>query len=192
MQWNPQAQEVADLLTRMNEKPLEIETYEVAKASIALALLREQPANTELTYATIGLSLLSLQNDKGESVGLFKLIVPSFAEDTAYRKVIDQVIQQILETRSIGNTIFLNAMEAGYPDLKMKHIYLVSPYFWEPVWEDGGEIIHVNGKRVRWLQVTPISEAEYRFGEEHGYDELENLLVSHDVDAPEINRESVV
>jgi len=79
MQWNPQAQEVADLLTRMNEKPLEIETYEVAKVNIALALLRERPANTELTYATIGLSLLSLQNDKGESVGPFELIAPSFA-----------------------------------------------------------------------------------------------------------------
>lgn len=192
MQWKHEVNEVVELLTQINEKPLELETLTCPQGKIVLAMLRDRPANTELTYATVGLSVMKLKSDSQPDVGAIELVAPSFAEDVAYKKVIENVIQTIVETGSVQNQIFLNVMEPFYPDLQMKHIFLMSPYFWEYFWDDDGEVLHVNGQQVRWLQVTPISEAEYRYGEENGYDELENLLVSKDADTPEINRDSLV
>lgn len=75
-----------------------------------------------------------------------------------------------------------------YPDFSMKHIFLTTPYMWEKSFPS----LDINGKTLTWLQIIPISDAEYQYALEHGSNALDELLVLNYVSILNLNRPSVI
>lgn len=70
----------------------------------------------------------------------------------------------------------------------MKHILFVSPFLWE------GKLrtLDLPDKKVAWLLVIPISEAERQYAAEKGEGALETLFEEHQIDIFDLNRSSIL
>lgn len=106
------------------------------------------------------------------------------------------------EAPNIVSTCAFNRINAGYaiaPDIvhpdavshylpksAMRHVMLVAPFSWEL------ETQRLASKTVAWLQLLPLSDAELKFAENNGPDELQDLLEASRIDAFDLNRRSVL
>jgi antitoxin YqcF len=84
----------------------------------------------------------------------------------------------------------------AYPDViemyklsrTMRHICFAEPFQWEEL-----QTVHLDGDvTVHWLMVVPISESEYVYMHEVGWDALEDLFVKKEIDYWDLNRAPVV
>jgi hypothetical protein len=72
------------------------------------------------------------------------------------------------------------------PDSAMRHILLTPAFSW-PL-----ETQSLPGKNVAWLQLLPISEAEFKFSQANGADALETMLEQCGIDPFDPRRASVL
>lgn len=65
------------------------------------------------------------------------------------------------------------------PDANFKTFLLMPPYFEDP---KAFDLFEIEGDRVSFLWVMPITDAEARYKEEHGENALDELLMDDDLD----------
>lgn len=82
-------------------------------------------------------------------------------------------IPNIIEQYKISNT--------------MKHATFVSPFLWEDL-----NTVEVDGEKIYFLMLLPISDAEKVYLEEKGIEALENLFHENQIDIFNINPPSVL
>lgn len=83
--------------------------------------------------------------------------------------------------------VYPDVVKMYYPNVNMKHLYLVTPFLW-----DGEYTIDIGPYIVTWLQVIPISDAELEYIKRNGSEAFEDLLDKKEVDFLNLNRPSIV
>lgn len=163
---------------------------EAGQKSVDLLACKDQPQKGVTSYSTIGLSDYPINQDGVEIdlgvefVGVCSSSVSEFANivATAAFCVINS------KWSCAPGMIFPDVVGMYSCSSTLKHLLLVSPF----LWEGKLEILELPGKKVAWLLLVPISEAEYQYAQVEGSSELEGLFEVHQVDVFNINRPSVV
>ena len=106
-------------------------------------------------------------------------LFPNIISDCAF-KVMDG------SSTCMPGTVFLNAIDNYYLDSNMKHMLLTIPFLWEL------HDLEFDHEYVTWLFAVPISESEYHFFVENGYQKLEMLFEKKQIDIYDLNRSPVV
>ncbi len=73
------------------------------------------------------------------------------------------------------------------PNIDMKHILLIPPF---SLHHDLG-IIETDNRVITWLMINPISEKEYGFMRENGYQRLIDAFVEKNIDIYDLYRKSI-
>jgi antitoxin YqcF len=74
-----------------------------------------------------------------------------------------------------------------YPSTTVPHLYFTAPF----LWEDALNTLNLAIKRVDWLLVMPISDAENDYLKMHGEEGLEDLFKKCQIDIFDLTRPSV-
>lgn len=143
-----------------------------------------------LAASTIGLSDMELVLDE-EPMGFgVELCAALFADETPLVALLADIAHEVRSggwTIALG-TILPDVVEPYFPGSTMQHVLLVHPFFWD---ETFGVFDHEAGRAV-WLQLIPISDAEFRLVEEEGIEALEDRLEAFGADVFDLLRPSVV
>lgn len=84
--------------------------------------------------------------------------------------------------------VFPDVYAIHRPSAKLRHALFCPPIPWD---EELGAM-QIGDLDVHYLTMVPISDAELRFAEDNGSDELEKVLATHEVDFAEWNRDSIL
>ena len=85
-------------------------------------------------------------------------------------------------------TVMPDAVRQSYPASKLPHLYLTSPFLWEPELRT----LDFGIKKVSWLLAMPISESEYSYLRTHDVNALEHLLENANIDIADLDRPSLI
>jgi hypothetical protein len=143
-------------------------------------------------YCTIG---LSDSENKVEVKGAFENI-PVELFMTGYKKF--DKVSNVLSTTGFfimkdkyecrPGAVFKYMIDYYYKGLTMRHAYFTSPFLWQEKLDQ----LELDSKKVSFLMIIPISDAELDYKIQHGDDALENLLQDNEIDFYDLNRPSVV
>lgn len=75
-----------------------------------------------------------------------------------------------------------------YYKAPLKHVLFVEPF----MWQDKLDNMKLSDKKVAFLLLVPISDAECAYREKNGFDALETLFMEREIDITDLNRASVV
>src|SRR5690606_8197847 len=84
--------------------------------------------------------------------------------------------------------VFPDVYSIHRPSAKLRHAFFCTPI----PWDEKLGATQIGDLEVHCLTMVPISDAELRFAEDNGSDELESLLAKHEVDFAEWNRDSIL
>lgn len=86
-------------------------------------------------------------------------------------------------------SVFKHMVTYYYKNIDMKHIYLVEPWLWEEKLDQ----LTLDTKKVAFLMLVPISDAEVDYKLQHGDKALQELLFEeHQIDFYDLKRKSVL
>lgn len=159
--------------------------------SVNVLVSTDPEADNPLTCSTIGLSDQELVLDD-EAMGFgVELCGALFADETPFVAMLADIAHEVRsgEWTIVLHTILPDVVQPYFPGSTMRHLLLVHPFCWD---EDFGIFDPGARHRAVWLQVVPISEAEYRLANEEGVEALEERLESSGVDVFDLLRQSVV
>lgn len=84
--------------------------------------------------------------------------------------------------------VYPNVLQRLEMSMSVAHLMLLEPFEWEGL----GEVQLAGAPMVHWLHAVPISESEYRFLLQHGFEEILDKLSAADVAYIDMERPSVV
>jgi hypothetical protein len=84
--------------------------------------------------------------------------------------------------------VFKNMVNIYHPDIALKHLLFVEPF----MWQEKLDAMKLSSKKVYFLLLVPISDAECSYREKHGFDALEKLFMKHEIDITNLYRPSVL
>lgn len=150
----------------------------------------DQPQKGITSYSTIGVSDYSNIIDSKnvdiriELVGICSNTIEFFPN------ILSTAAFCIINSKWSGfpDAIFPNVIGMYDKSITMHHLLFTDPF----IWDDTLETLKFGDKRVAWLLLVPISDAELRYAETEGVDKLQKLLADNQVDISDINRVSVV
>lgn len=147
------------------------------------------PTNGVTSYSTIGLSTKLKQWESGEGVPFGVELCGACASDVVDypRLLITAAYYAITDSWALKPDVVHPRIFQEYENdfsQSMKHLYLVSPYLWDPAF---GTLEHQASLSV-WLQAVPISDKEYEFFQEFGSSQLDAHLEQQNIDVFDINR----
>jgi len=161
--------------------------------SIDILEVDDSPDDGLISYSTLGLFEAELRHDDGTSLATRVELCTEAPQD-------QDLWGNILSTAAFGLMRGGQAVMPGsalpdcvgeyYPDSRVPHLYLSVPFSWQD-----GEFrrLELDGQViVNWLQGFPISDAELEYLQAHGPDAFEDLLLEHDPDLYDLDRDSVV
>lgn len=83
--------------------------------------------------------------------------------------------------------VYKNIVPLYQPNIDMKHILLIPPFSLNH--ELG--VIETDDRVITWLMLNPISENEYAYMSENGYEELLDAFVRANIDIYDLYRKSI-
>ncbi len=160
------------------------------KSSVDILICADRPQKGVTAYSTIGLSESPLLKE-GEDIGVRVELVGACASSCGeFANILSTAAFCIVNSGWFCSpgTIFPDVVGMYECSSTMRHLLFVPPFLWE------GELetLHLEARTVAWLLAVPISEAEYRFAEAEGADELERAFERAQIDIFNINRPSVL
>ena len=185
---NPDHQALADYLTDILGGSAAIEAYwdKPRRSSIDIVTAIDQPDQGLTTCSTLGLS--------DYPIGLISDGLQVRAELMLTLRSADKDIQGMLATCSMDvindkfpirpGSILPKVVELYRPDLAMKDMFVVDPFTWNL------EARTLPTKKVAWLAVVPISEAERNHARTNGSEALDALLEARGVEIFNLERPS--
>lgn len=84
--------------------------------------------------------------------------------------------------------VFKNMVSIYHQNTALKHLLFVEPF----MWQEKLDSMKLSGKKIYFLLLVPISDAECNYREKYGFDALEQLFVKHEIDITNLNRASVL
>lgn len=85
-------------------------------------------------------------------------------------------------------SVFKNMIDMYHEGALLKHLLFVEPLMWQEKLEQ----MKLAGKKVYFLLLVPISDAECAYREKHGFDALESLFMEKEIDITNLHRPSVL
>jgi Suppressor of fused protein (SUFU) len=142
------------------------------------------PVNGSMTSSSIGLSSHS-QPSFGKAVNI-EIVGACSSSSVDYGNIISScVFECLINNQQITyGAYFANLVDQYYPNLKMKHVAFVAPFYWDNI------LTHksLGGLDVYWLYALPIADGELDFLRRNGIDRLERELQSQEADVLDLNR----
>jgi len=147
------------------------------------------PTNGVTSYSTIGLSTKLQQWESGDGVPFGAELCGACASDAEDypNLLVTSAYYALRDSWALKPGVVHPGIFQEYEheiSQAMKHLYLVSPYLWDPTFDT---LEHPDSLTV-WLQAVPISEKEYEFFQEFGSARLDAHLQQHEIDVFNINR----
>ncbi|RNB61197.1 suppressor of fused domain protein [Brevibacillus gelatini] len=192
MEVTNQMKEIAKHLADLNGgRPRMSRFYDDNKESIIdVVIMDNKPNQYETTYATVGLCNYDIGYSVDNKPLRVEFIGACIDEYTLFGNILSTCAFNIINSdySCSPGTIFPDVIKMYYPEFNMKHVMFVSPF----LWDEKLTSFDFDDKHVSWLQLIPISDAEYNYAKQNGSEALEDLLAQSDVDVLDVNRDSVL
>ena len=148
----------------------------------------DSPIEHVSSYSTVGLSDYTLNKKIDDKSLRAEIIGSTDSRNDLFPNIISDCAFKVMDGLSpcMPGTVFLNAIDNYYLDSNMKHMLLTIPFLWEL------HDLEFDHEYVTWLFAVPISESEYHFFVENGYQKLEMLFEKNQIDIYDLNRSPVV
>ena len=176
----------------MEEIPYKVFEYLDEKNQKAVNLLTcfDTPFEHVNSYATIGFSQLPAKLTSGGKPLTVEFVSACESTYDLFPNVVSTCAFQLMdgETMYGPGAVVPNVISMYYPELEMKHMCMAYPF----LWEHSPRTLSIGEKLVAWLQLIPISDMEYRYLLQNGYDALENLFEKEGIDVLDLGRKSVI
>jgi antitoxin YqcF len=149
----------------------------------------DRPEKGLTSYATIGLSDLSLPRDIDPPLGVEFLGVAE--SDYPYAEVLSTAAFFVMNDgwEPEPGACFRDIVRMQIPDTELPHLYFTDPSVY---WDQEFASRVIGEKTVAWLLAIPISEAEAEYALENGGDALESLFEENEIDITDLERDSVL
>lgn len=171
-------------------KPSVSRFHDDAKASfVDILTCADRPQDGVNSYSTLLLSDHPLYK-QGRDTGIqIALVGACEAGRDQFRNVLATAAFCVVNSRwfCAPGIIFPDVVGSYFKEGALKHLLFVSPFLW-----DNLLTIDLQERKVSFLQVVPIAEAEMRFAEKKGPDALEDMFEKEQIDVFDLERESVV
>jgi len=141
-----------------------------------------------VSYSTVTLhrapNLVGGEDMRVELAGVAREAVPTFANALTW------VALTIIKDHWMAapGVVYPNVLQRLEMSMSVAHLMLLEPFEWEGL----DEVELTGGQAVHWLHAVPISESEYAFLQENGFDDLLDRLTAADVAYVDMERPSVV
>ena len=155
---------------------------------VDLLSCRDAPEAGLVSYSTVTLhrapNFVAGEDVRVELAGVARSAEPAFANALTW------IALTIIKDHWMAapGVVYPNVLQRLELSMSVAHLMLVEPFEWEGL----GEVQLVGAPIVHWLHAVPISESEYRFLLEHGFDEILDKLTAADVAYVDMERPSVV
>ena len=161
------------------------------KLEISILCASNCPIPGVNSYATIGLWRTSLEHAPDALPVRLELVAAFPANKDGFREVLAAAAFRIIRTRKAAapGHAFPDYVHEWYPKATVPHLFFSVPSSWE---EDALNEMRMGNLEVQFLQILPISQAEYDFLLEHGEDALELKFIDGTVDFYDLKRNSVI
>jgi hypothetical protein len=183
---------IANHLAQVFSSPIKVHQHwdEPEKHSTHVFYAPDKPVRGVVSYGTIGLSDHQLHVPAGRADFGLELVA---ACDAAVSSFPDMLATAALcvgkdQWQCYSGAIFNDIVRMYGASKTMSNLCFVDPFLWDDpflTWD-------LSQKKVAWLQAIPISDAERDFADEHGFDQLRELFLKHQIDVCDIGRASVV
>lgn len=148
----------------------------------------DRPDEGVSSYATIGLSDFTIGLSSGNKELRVELLGACDKGKVKFPNILAYLSFEIMTQGKCGyGQIWENFISEYYPNIDMRHLYLMSPFLWENL-----QTLEFEDKKVAWLLLVPISDAEAQYADENGAEMLEEQLEKADIDIFNLGRKSVI
>jgi hypothetical protein len=169
-----------------------VQAYHHDTEALSIDILRcdDRPVAGITSYSTIGLSDNQIFKDDREFPTRLELAGACATTDISFANILASVVFCIMRTRGFyaPGSVLQGYVREYYPSTTVPHLYLTAPF----LWEDTLHTLELATRRVSWLLVVPISEAENDYLKECGEDKLEDLFEENQIDIFNLTRPSVL
>lgn len=160
--------------------------------SIDILAVDDSPDDGLVSYSTLGLFEAELRHDDGEPLETrVELCAEAPQEQDLWGNILSTAAFGLMRDGAavMPGSALPGCVGEYYPEASVPHLYLCVPFSWQD-----GEFrrLELDGQVVNWLQGFPISDAELAYLEEQGAEAFEDLLLEHDPDLYDLERDSVV
>ncbi len=164
--------------------------HDIESLSVDLLRCEDRPCGGVTSYSTVGLSDHPMLKDGQEFPTRLELAGACATADQSFANILASAAFCIIRTQRLYSpgSVMPGYVREYYPSTTVPHLYLTAPF----LWEDTLKTLDCGTKKVSWLLVVPISDAECKYLEEHGDDALEDLFEKHQIDIFNLTRPSVV
>jgi len=164
--------------------------HDTVDLSVGVLSSEDCPVKGVTSYGTIRLSDYPMQYNKGEFPTRLELVGACAKTQIEFANVLAAVAFCVMRTGMLiaPGSILRGYVAEYFPDVPVPHLYFAPPF----LWQDELRSTVFGPKRVSWLLMVPISEAEAVFREKNGDSALESLFEEKKIDIYNLNRESVI
>jgi hypothetical protein len=147
-----------------------------------------QPYHGITSCATIGLSDIEIGLSSQNKKLRIEIVGACSSEKEELPNILSTVAFEIMDKNECHyGYILQRVVELYYPNIEMKHIYLLSPFLWEEL-----KTIELENMNIAWLLMIPISDDEKNYAQKNGVEALEVLFEKANIDIFNLNRSSVI
>lgn len=186
-----QHQLVLQRITEVFEKPVEAGTFDSddGQASVEIVKCQDSPFKGVTSYSTLGVyqcqNLLTADNRElnVEFMGICdsrNIWFDGLLSTCAFAMMKGKV-------RAHPYEVYKDIIPVYQPNIDMKHILLIPPFSLN---RDLG-VIETENRVITWLMLNPISEKEYAFMRENGWQKLIDAFVETNIDIYDVYRKSI-
>lgn len=176
----------------MEEIPYKVLEYLDEKNQKAIDILTcfDTPFEHVNSYATIGFSKLAAKLTSGGKPLTVEFVSACESTYDLFPNIVSTSTFQLMDgiTTYGPGSVIPDVISMYYPKSDMKHMWMAYPF----LWNNAPRTLTVEEKLVAWLQLIPISDMEYQYLLQNGYDALEDLFEKAEVDVLDLGRKSVI
>jgi len=159
------------------------------RSSVDILKAEDSPDVGVASFATVGLSNCPLLRDGKEYPARVELVGACGTHTDSYPNILATAAFCVMNSHwfCYPGAIFPDIVSMYEESETMQHVFFTTPF----IWEEELKTMELADRKVAWLQVVPISEAEMRIAEKEGPDALEDLFVEHQIDVYDLDRPSI-
>ena len=170
----------------------QVRAYHHHTESLSVDILRcdDRPCGGVTAYSTIGLSDHPMLQDGKEFPTRLEIAGACATAYEFFANILASAAFSIIRTQKLYHpgSVMPGYVREYYSSTTVPHLFFTAPF----LWEDALKTLGCGTKKVSWLLIVPISDAEREYVKEHGDDALEDLFEKHQIDIFDLSRPSVV
>lgn len=156
--------------------------------SIDILKCTDAPQMGVKTCATIGLNATNIGLVSDRKSLRVEILGVSDIKISVLENIVATTAFEIMDVKKcFPGYMIKNIINQYISNTEMKHVLITNPFLWE-----NANSISVDEQIIAWLLIVPISDNEFYYAEENGYDELENIFEKENIDVFNLYRKSVI